>query len=121
MTRRVGAGEARAEHLFLAIQVYQSSDLVAQPQKGGPGLVFFAITPKGLQCVSRLAAELGGTVWCSADAISVEEYSKSHRPGLSRFNYALGGPDSALLNDALQTIEEHHPGAIVWVEGVASA
>lgn len=84
-------------------------------------MVFLAITPKGLQCASRIATASGGAVWCSAEAISEEEYSRSRYPGLSRFNYALGGPACARLNDALQTIEEHHPGAIVWVEGVASA
>jgi hypothetical protein len=79
-------------------------------------MVYLAITPKGL-AEARRAATPGDTVWCGADAISEGDYAAIpavDRP--ARFIYDLG--DRSLLDDALGTILEHHPGQTIWVESI---
>lgn len=84
-------------------------------------MVFLAITPDGLTEALHLAEGSGRPVWCSADAISEEAYSARKQKGLSRFVYPLGARDPAILAGALDTIDQHHPGEVVWVEAPASA
>lgn len=81
-------------------------------------MIYLAITPSGLnELLNRVNAD--DAVWCGSDAITETEFKALERPGLTRFIYALG--DRQLVDDALSTIEEHHPGQVVWVEGAASA
>ena len=79
-------------------------------------MVYLAITSKGLADARRAAAD-GDTVWCGADAISERDYAAiaaADRP--TRFIYDLG--DRFLLDDALGTIQEHHPDQTIWVESI---
>lgn len=84
-------------------------------------MVFLAITPRGLKDALRTAASLAMPVWCGADAVSEEDFAALKGAGLTRFNYELGERDSLVLEDALATIDQHHPGEVVWVEAAASA
>jgi hypothetical protein len=56
-------------------------------------------------------------VWCGSDAISASDYQERALPGLSRFIYPLQGASADMLARALDTVAEHHPGEINWVEG----
>jgi len=78
-------------------------------------MVFLALTPGGL---SEALLVAGGVhpVWCCATAISESEFVAKRLTNLTRFAYSLVVSDAALMADALGTIEEHHPGARVWVE-----
>lgn len=81
-------------------------------------MVYLAITPKGL-AEARRAGRPGVTVWCGADAISECDYAAipaADRP--TRFIYDLA--DRFLLDDALGTIQEHHPDQTIWVESISS-
>jgi hypothetical protein len=81
-------------------------------------MVYLAITPAGRAEAMR-AAPSPSTVWCGADAISEEAYEAipvGDRP--TRFIYNLG--DRFLLDDAVGTIREHHPGQAIWIEAPAS-
>jgi hypothetical protein len=80
-------------------------------------MVLLAITTTGLEDALRLATDPAASVWCGADAISEAEYQARGIPRLSRFIYPLQGASREVLEDALDTIREHHPGEIVWVEG----
>jgi hypothetical protein len=80
-------------------------------------MVFLAITKNGLNDALRTAAEIDAAVWCGVDAISEGDYSNRQHKNLSRFDYELGNRDGAALADAIQTINEHHPGEVVWIEG----
>lgn len=84
-------------------------------------MVFLAITPKGLAEALRLAAVSGRQVWCGADAISEEAYTARKEKGLSRFIYPLGARDPLVLESAFDTIDQHHPDEVVWVEAPPSA
>ena len=81
-------------------------------------MIYLAISPAGLNQALK-AATPNDVIWCGSDAISEEAYAALSTRNLSRFIYALG--DRALLVDALQTIEEHHPGQFIWVEAAPSA
>jgi len=80
-------------------------------------MIFLAITPSGLTEALRVAGA-ADAVWCASDAISEKEYEASTARNLSRFIYELG--DRELIDDAINTIEEHHPGQTIWIEAKAS-
>lgn len=83
-------------------------------------MVFLAITSDGLARAIQIATVTGDAVWCGADAITASEYAQRKGPSLSRFNYDLQSGDASMMQDALQTIEEHHPGETVWIEGASA-
>lgn len=80
-------------------------------------MIFLAITPSGLADALRIAGT-ADAVWCGSDAISEKEYEASTARDLSRFIYELA--DRKLIDDAIATIEEHHPGQTIWIEAKAS-
>ncbi|MDQ0074841.1 UTP-glucose-1-phosphate uridylyltransferase [Variovorax boronicumulans] len=84
-------------------------------------MVFLAITPSGLKDALREAAGSGTAIWCGADAVSEQDFAVLKGKGLTRFSYALGAREQPVLEDALDTIGQHHPDEIVWVEAAASA
>jgi hypothetical protein len=75
-------------------------------------MVLLAITPAGLAVALRAAAA-DDAVCCGSDAIT-EAGSQTHRDArLSRFNDELG---DGVLDSALESIKERHPGQTIWVE-----
>jgi len=80
-------------------------------------MVFLAITPSGLADALRTAGP-DDAVWCGSDAISQEEYELLAVHNLSRFGHELG--DQALIDDAMDTVKDHHPGQTIWIEAKAS-
>lgn len=70
-------------------------------------MIFLAITPTGLAQALRAATE-SDAIWCGSDAISEADYAARQWSKLSRFAYSL--EDRVLIDDAVSTIEEHHPG-----------
>lgn len=79
-------------------------------------MIFLAITPTGLAQTLRTATE-NNAIWCGSDAISEADYAARQWPNLSRFAYSL--EERVLIDDAVSTIEEHHPGQTIWVEAKA--
>ena len=79
-------------------------------------MVFLAITPKGLAEALDLAKSNSSPVWCGSDAISEDEYSSRTGANLSRFIYPLSAQPASVIEGALETIAEHHPGETIWVE-----
>ena len=79
-------------------------------------MVFLAITPKGLAEALDLAKSNSSPVWCGSDAIGEAEYSSRTGANLSRFIYPLSGQPASVIEGALETIAEHHPGETIWVE-----
>jgi hypothetical protein len=80
-------------------------------------MVLLAISVVGLEDALRLATDPAVSVWCGADAISETEYQTRCIPRLSRFIYSLQGETQEVMEGALDTIREHHPDEVVWVEG----
>jgi hypothetical protein len=83
-------------------------------------VVFLAISPNGLKDALREAARSGATVWCGAGAVSERDFDALKVPRLTRFDYLIEERDPLALADALDTIDQHHPGEVVWVEAAAS-
>lgn len=83
-------------------------------------MVYLAFTRQGLQEILDAPEAAGTDVWCSADAISQEEFNQLNRINVTRFIYPLKNADDAAMKYALSTIEEHHPGERLWVERILS-
>ena len=84
-------------------------------------MVFLAISSAGLAEALRVARSNGSRVWCGADAISESDYLAQDGGDLSRFDSALAGECREVVEGALETIREHHPGATIWVESAGES
>ena len=84
-------------------------------------MVFLAITPQGLADALEVAKANSSSVWCGSDAIGETEYSNRHGTNLSRFIYPLSGQPPSVIEGAIDTISEHHPGETIWVESNVSS
>jgi hypothetical protein len=80
-------------------------------------MVFLALSREGLAEALRMAKQFDGSVWCGANAMTESEFEAGGHPGLSRFSYSLEDASAEQLADARSTIEEHHPGERIWIEG----
>jgi len=80
-------------------------------------MVFLAITKNGLVEALSLAKENNEPVWCTSNAVSEEEFKTMSELNITRFDYSFVISESEILADALSTIQEHHPGKKIWVEG----
>ncbi|OYD52398.1 hypothetical protein CGK74_18140 [Thauera propionica] len=78
--------------------------------------VFLAISPQGLKEAVQLASPTGSPIWCGSDAVSESEFQSLAGQSVTRFIYPLKDEPADVIDDALATIEEHHPGATIWVE-----
>ena len=87
----------------------------------GRNMVLLAISAKGLDEALRISARTGEAVWCSADAVAEPDFQALTPMGVTRFAYGLAGDNATRLESAVATIEEHHPGQVVWVEAIQSA
>ncbi len=81
-------------------------------------MVYLALTRQGLREILDASTAAETPVWCSADALSEAEFEKLERGNVARFTYSFADADKATIQDALATIEEHHPGERVWIESV---
>jgi hypothetical protein len=78
--------------------------------------VFLAISPAGLKEAIQLAAPIRSAVWCGSDAVSEADFRQMAQHSVTRFSYPLQGESSDVMEGAMFTIEDHHPGATIWVE-----
>jgi hypothetical protein len=78
--------------------------------------VFLAISPAGLKEAIQLASSTGSAIWCGSDAVSESEFQSLAGRSITRFIYPLEAEPTDVINGAVSTIEEHHPGSTVWVE-----
>jgi len=81
-------------------------------------MVYLALTPQGLQEILDTPEAAKMPVWCGANALSEAEFVKLQRSNVTRFTYSFANCDKATIQRAVFTIEEHHPGERIWVEGV---
>lgn len=79
-------------------------------------MAYLVLTPQGLQEILSASEAAKTPVWCSADALSEDEFDHLQRGNVTRFAYSLAHADKATMQDALATIEEHHLGERIWVE-----
>ena len=77
---------------------------------------FLAITVTGLRAALRDSVNSGAAIWCGADALSGVSLAERQGAAVSHFIYDLGARDPDVLESALDTIEQHHPDEVVWME-----
>ncbi|GKS97518.1 hypothetical protein [Acidovorax sp. SUPP2825] len=77
-------------------------------------MIYLAITPVGLKEALQLKSNGGSHhIWCGSDLV----FDLMSIKDVSQFNYPLMGASLDIIEGALETIREHHPGEVVWVEG----
>jgi hypothetical protein len=84
-------------------------------------MVFLLLDGAALQETLKLALQSGGDVWLGTDSLTDSDFKQLCASGhkITRFSYSLSGASAEVLNDALATIEEHHPNQTIWVQHVA--
>jgi hypothetical protein len=80
-------------------------------------MVFFAITRKGYESY-RALAHAGGALWVAAEVLSDNELAELREAGVdvSDFDYTICPEENEVIAGAVETIKEHHPGEVLWVE-----
>jgi hypothetical protein len=86
-------------------------------QTGG-NMVYLVLTSQGLKEILNTPEAAKMPMWCGANVLSESEYVKLQRNNVTRFTYSFANCDNATIQRALSTIEEHHPGERIRVEGV---
>ena len=83
-------------------------------------MVYLVLEPTAASETIRLAMQTGCSVWVGSDAITSDEHKNLVHEGakVTRFSYPLANATPEWTAGALGTIEEHHPGEIVWVQHV---
>ena len=83
-------------------------------------MVYLALDRNSALIILAAVVRDKDAVWIGSDAISEDEYQHFGSEGvkLSRFIYPLTGESAEVIEDALSTIEEHHPGEVIWVQHV---
>ncbi|WP_338762494.1 hypothetical protein [Massilia sp. METH4] len=84
-------------------------------------MVYLALSQQGLRDILNASEAANAPIWCSADALSEAEFEKLERGNVTRFTCSLADADTATIQDVLATIEEHHPGERIWIEGAVFA
>lgn len=79
-------------------------------------MVFFVMTRRAFESYMRLA-DTEAALWVSAGVLSMQELASLRAKGMSitDFHHAVAPDDPAAVQDALDTIQEHHPGQVVWI------
>jgi hypothetical protein len=81
-------------------------------------MVYLPLTLTAAHEAIRLAQQTGCAVWVGADALTQDEFKQFIQKGLkiTRFDYPLSDATEEDIASAIATIEEHHPGDILWVQ-----
>jgi hypothetical protein len=81
-------------------------------------MVFLALTKGGYEELLKLTGTAPTPLWVGDGVITYAEMGALHAKGVevSNFNQAISPYDSAAIESALETINQHHPGEAVWVE-----
>lgn len=81
-------------------------------------MVFFVISRKGFEDYLTFKEKLAAPLWISAGVISQSELESLRYSGadVTDFNYAIGLNENEIIDDAIETIKEHHPDEVIWVQ-----
>lgn len=76
--------------------------------------VLLVTSEDGLAAARELADSSNVAIWCDARAISQDGFAKLKKGSVTRLVHAVDSNE--LVDDAIDTIVEHHPGCVVFVE-----
>jgi hypothetical protein len=79
-------------------------------------MVFLAVNRSGYEAYRALG--ISGALWVGAGVLSDEELASLRRLGVdvTNFNYEIELHDSEVISGAVDTIKEHHPGEVLWMQ-----
>ncbi|MFC5474884.1 hypothetical protein [Paraherbaspirillum soli] len=89
--------------------------------RSGGVVVFLALSRAGLESFKFLRREPGFALWVGAGVLEESEIEELWAEGanVSIFAYEISANDAEAVAGAIDTIKEHHPHAVVWIEYVA--
>lgn len=81
---------------------------------------FLVLEPSAVSGALATAKLCNGHVWFGSNAASEQEYRRLVSQGhlVSRFSHAVTAEDESQVQEALETMREHHPNVVVWVQFV---
>lgn len=81
-------------------------------------MVFFVISRKGFEEYLIVKEKLAAPLWISAEVISQSELESLRYSGadVTDFNYAIDLNEDEVIAGSIETIKEHHPGEVIWVQ-----
>jgi hypothetical protein len=81
-------------------------------------LVFFALTKHGLADIFDLARGKSAPIWVNQGLLDVADLNRLRSEGfnLTDFVYWIDPSDEPLVQEAVETIREHHPDQVLYIE-----
>ncbi len=81
-------------------------------------MVIFAITREGFLQVEPLVRSGTCILWVGDGVLTQEEITdlRGREVEVTNFSYSISPESKEEIDDALQTISEHHPNTRVWME-----
>jgi hypothetical protein len=81
-------------------------------------VVFFVISRTGFEDYLIVKEKLAAPLWISAGVISQAELELLRNSGadVTDFNYAIDPNENEVIDNAIETIKEHHSGEVIWVQ-----
>lgn len=81
-------------------------------------MVFFVLSRKGFEDYLSFEEKLSAPLWISAGILSASELESLRCRGtdVTDFSYEIGLNENEVIDDAIETIREHHPDEAIWVE-----
>jgi hypothetical protein len=81
-------------------------------------MVIFILTKDGFNNAGRFVEENEHPIWVSHGVLSQAEIDdlRTSEVNLTEFTYRISLNDQKAINEAINTISEHHPGECIWVE-----
>lgn len=81
-------------------------------------MVFLALTRKGFEELTARFGQPPSPLWVNAEVLSESELIRLRKQGwdVTDFTYPIAADKRSEIEDAVNTITEHHPGHTVWVE-----
>lgn len=81
-------------------------------------MFFFVISRKSFEDYLLLEEKLSAPLWVSAGILSTSELESLRCRGadVTDFSYEIGLNENEIIDDAIETIREHHPSEVIWVQ-----
>lgn len=83
-------------------------------------LVFFALTIQGLADMFDLTRGKSAPIWVNLGVLDAAELNRLRSEGydLTDFMYWIDPSDASSVQEAVETIREHHPAQVLFIERV---
>ncbi len=84
-----------------------------------PQMIHFATSRKSYEHLASSSAWPPAVLWVSPGVLDPSELTELRAQGMTitDFTNPIDPSDLTEMTDALDTIREHHPGQVVWVDG----